>query len=90
MFPLFICKEAIAALTADIEALADGIKQLDKDVAEATEQLRRQNAIAGQLRDMETFAGNLAKIRYKNIPAWINPCWTFLQTQFKTMYSNTN
>merc|ERR1712139_200676 len=31
-------KEAIAALTADIEALADGIKESDKDVAEATEQ----------------------------------------------------
>merc|ERR1719316_1014976 len=36
-------KEAIAALTADIEALADGIKESDKDVAEATEQRKEEN-----------------------------------------------
>merc|ERR1719453_2333839 len=36
-------KEAIAAMTADIEALADGIKENDKDVAEATEQRKEEN-----------------------------------------------
>merc|ERR1719194_264828 len=36
-------KEAIAALTADIEALADAIKENDKDVAEATEQRKEEN-----------------------------------------------
>merc|ERR1719379_1474603 len=36
-------KEAIASLTADIEALADGIKESDKDVAEATEQRKEEN-----------------------------------------------
>merc|ERR1719316_234130 len=36
-------KEAIAGLTADIEALADSIKQTDKDVAEATEQRKEEN-----------------------------------------------
>merc|ERR1719160_1784032 len=37
-------KEAITALTTDIEALADGIKELDKDVAEATEQRKEENS----------------------------------------------
>merc|ERR1719161_1682958 len=37
-------KEAIAALTADIEALADAIKENDKDVAEATEQRKEENS----------------------------------------------
>merc|ERR1719313_3294937 len=36
-------KEAITALTADIEALADGIKESDKEVAEATEQRKEEN-----------------------------------------------
>merc|ERR1719316_2451400 len=36
-------KEAIAGLTADIEALADAIKENDKDVAEATEQRKEEN-----------------------------------------------
>merc|ERR1719198_872840 len=36
-------KEAMAALTADIAALADGINESDKDVAEATEQRKEEN-----------------------------------------------
>merc|ERR1719271_1875907 len=36
-------KQAIATLTADIEGLADAIKQTDKDVAEATEQRKEEN-----------------------------------------------
>merc|ERR1719262_1352425 len=37
-------KEMIATLTSEIEALADGIKQLDKDVAAATEQRKEEHA----------------------------------------------
>jgi len=58
-------KEGISALTAEIEALGDGIKALDKAVKEATEQRQEENSDAkteiasnGAAKDLLAFAKN--------------------------------
>jgi chromosome segregation ATPase len=67
------CKAAIATLTEEIAALIAGIKQLDADVAEATEQRKAENAEFKDLMSADTAAKQLLEIAKNRLNKFYNP-----------------
>merc|ERR1712232_1326278 len=66
-------KEGIATLTEELKALAAGIAQLDKDVAEATEQRKQENAEYTELMSLDTQAKELLGIAKNRLNKFYNP-----------------
>jgi len=67
-------KEGISALTGEIEALGDGIKALDKAVAEATEQRQEENSDAKTLIASNGAAKDLLAFAKNRLNKFYNPC----------------
>merc|ERR1719206_490781 len=66
-------KEGIATLTAEIEALEDGIKKLDKQVAEATEQRKSEHADSVETITNDNAAKELIEIAKNRLNKFYNP-----------------
>merc|ERR1712150_399273 len=66
-------EEAISTLTAEMEALADGIKALDKSVAEATEQRKQEHAAFKELMAQDTAAKEVLNFAKNRLQAFYNP-----------------
>jgi septal ring factor EnvC (AmiA/AmiB activator) len=66
-------KEAIKDLTAEIAALIAGIKKLDAEVAEATEQRKAENAEYKDLMAADSAAEELLKIAKNRLNKFYNP-----------------
>merc|ERR1719454_2555570 len=66
-------EEGIATLTEELKALAAGIAQLDKDVAEATEQRKQENAEFTELMSLDTQAKELLGIAKNRLNKFYNP-----------------
>jgi len=66
-------KEAVATLTAEIKALEDGIKSLDKSVAEATEQRKEENTDYTELMASDTAAKELLGFAKNRLNKFYNP-----------------
>merc|ERR1719171_3124991 len=65
--------ESIATTKADIEALEDGIKQLDKDVEEATEQRKEENEDYKDLMASDTAAKDIIGFAKNRLNKFYNP-----------------
>merc|ERR1719281_1292281 len=65
--------ESIATLTSEIEALEDGIKQLDKDVEEATEQRKEENEDYTALMASDTAAKDIIGFAKNRLNKFYNP-----------------
>jgi len=66
-------KGLIATLTEEIEALADGIKALDKSVAEATENRKAENAAYKELMAADTAAEKLLSMAANRLAKFYTP-----------------
>merc|ERR550525_837366 len=66
-------KEAIAKLADEIAALTAGITELDKTVAEATEQRKEENADFKSLMASDTAAKELMKFAKNRLNKFYNP-----------------
>merc|ERR1719151_572194 len=66
-------KGLIATLTEEIEALADGIKALDKSVAEATENRKAENAAYKELMAADTAAEKLLSMAGNRLAKFYTP-----------------
>jgi len=66
-------KGAIATLTEEMAALVAGIKELDKMVAEATEQRKEENADFKELMASDTAAKELMKFAKNRLNKFYNP-----------------
>ena len=66
-------KEGIATLTADIEALNDGIVALDKSVAEATEQRKEENSDYKTLVQNDAAANDILAFAKNRLNKFYNP-----------------
>merc|ERR1719440_835741 len=66
-------KEGVAALASEIEALEDGIKKLDKSVAEATEQRKEENEDFTQLMASDSAAKELLEFAINRLNKFYNP-----------------
>jgi septal ring factor EnvC (AmiA/AmiB activator) len=66
-------KEAIAMLTDELKALADGIAALDKSVAEATEQRKEENAEFTELMANDAAAKELLGFARNRLNKFYNP-----------------
>jgi len=66
-------KETIATLTEEIEALADGIKVLDKQVAEATETRKEEHADAVETLANDNAAKELIGVAKNRMNKFYNP-----------------
>merc|ERR1719293_488463 len=66
-------KAAIESLTEEIAALVAGVKQLDKEVAEATEQRKAENAEYKDLVASDTAAKELLEIAKNRLNKFYNP-----------------
>merc|ERR1719399_1839398 len=66
-------KESIATLASEIEALEDGIKALDKQVAEATEQRKEEHADAVETLANDGAAKELIGIAKNRLNKFYNP-----------------
>merc|ERR1719486_1031976 len=66
-------KEAIAALTSEIAALGDGIKALDKSVAEATEQRKEENEEYTELMASDKAAKEILGFAKNRLNKFYNP-----------------
>merc|ERR1711967_48887 len=65
--------EKITTTTAEIDALEDGIKQLDKDVAEATENRKEENEEYKELMASNAAAKNLLGMAKNRMNKFYNP-----------------
>jgi len=66
-------KESIASLTSEIDALAAGIKALDKSVAQATEQRKEENEDFTELMAQDTAAKELLGMAKNRLNKFYNP-----------------
>merc|ERR1719379_1539026 len=66
-------KEGIATLASEIEALEDGIKKLDKQVAEATEQRKTEHADSVETITNDNAAKELIEIAKNRLNKFYNP-----------------
>jgi len=66
-------EESLATLKADIEALADGIKKLDKEVVESVEQRKEENADYSSLMASDTAAKELLEFAKNRLNKFYNP-----------------
>jgi septal ring factor EnvC (AmiA/AmiB activator) len=66
-------QEGIKTLKAELEALADGIKALDKSVAEATEQRKEEHADFTELMASDTSAKELLNFAKNRLNKFYNP-----------------
>merc|ERR1719503_390800 len=66
-------EEAIAALASDIEGLEDGIKALDKAVAEATENRKEENEDFKALMASDSAAKELLNFAKNRLNKFYNP-----------------
>merc|ERR1712188_27371 len=66
-------KETIATLTEEIQALADGIKALDKQVAEATEQRKEEHTEAVETLASDNAAKELIGVAKNRMNKFYNP-----------------
>merc|ERR1711953_539053 len=66
-------KESIASLTSEIDALAAGIKALDKSVAQATEQRKDENEDYTELMAQDTAAKELLGMAKNRLNKFYNP-----------------
>merc|ERR1719183_3104173 len=66
-------KESIATLAGEIEALTKGIKALDKNVAEASEQRKKENADFTELMAQDTAAKELLDLAKNRLNKFYNP-----------------
>jgi outer membrane murein-binding lipoprotein Lpp len=66
-------KESIATLTSEIKALAEGIQNLDKSVAQATEQRKAENEDFTELMAQNTAAKELIGIAKNRMNKFYNP-----------------
>jgi septal ring factor EnvC (AmiA/AmiB activator) len=68
-----LAEESIASLTEEIKALNAGIKELDKDVADATELRKQQNAAYTELMALDTQAKELLGLAKNRLNQYYNP-----------------
>merc|ERR1719502_2198032 len=66
-------KESVATLSEEIEGLSDGIKALDKQVAEATEQRKEENADNKETLMNDNAAKDLIGIAKNRLNKFYNP-----------------
>eukprot|EP00928_Gymnodinium_smaydae_P079135 TRINITY_DN63142_c0_g1_i1.p1 TRINITY_DN63142_c0_g1~~TRINITY_DN63142_c0_g1_i1.p1 ORF type:complete len:707 (-),score=261.30 TRINITY_DN63142_c0_g1_i1:77-2197(-) len=66
-------KEGIAALVGEIQTLSDGIRALDRSVAEATEQRKSENADFKELMAQDSAAKELIGIAKNRLNKFYNP-----------------
>merc|ERR1719400_833517 len=66
-------KEGIAKLAEEIDALKASIKELDKDVMEATEQRKEENEDFKELMASDTAAKELMKFAKNRLNKFYNP-----------------
>jgi len=66
-------KEGIATITDELKALSAGIKQLDKNVAQATEQRKEEDAAYKELMALDSQAKELLGIAKNRLNKFYNP-----------------
>merc|ERR1712187_752886 len=66
-------EESISTLTSEIESLVAGIKELDKSVAEATEQRKEENAAFTELMTSDSKAKDLLNFVKNKLNKFYNP-----------------
>jgi len=66
-------KEGISTTTSELEALADGIKKLDKQVAEATEQRKEEHADFTELMAADTSCKQILDFAKNRLNKFYNP-----------------
>merc|ERR1712070_58392 len=65
--------EKITTITAEIDAIEDGIRQLDKDVAEATDNRKEENEEYKELMASNTAAKDLLGMAKNRMNKFYNP-----------------
>merc|ERR1719443_1604482 len=66
-------EESLSSLAADIETLSDGIKALDRDVEEATEIRKKENAEYNELMAADASAKDLIGLAKNRLNKFYNP-----------------
>merc|ERR1719333_1186387 len=66
-------EETVKSLASEIDVLADGIKALDRDVAEATESRKKGNAEYNELMSADTAAKELIGLAKNRLNKFYNP-----------------
>jgi hypothetical protein len=66
-------KEAIATVTSELSALMAGVEELDKSVAEATEQRKKENSEYTELMALDSHAKELLGVAKNRLNKFYNP-----------------